>query len=167
MPFLGSKLEKQLEIRLALKRQVAHRTAIERLSHAWAVPNTALAVVTELFRDWSSTRPSPPPRSPIAADHPGRAHDHESRLAGRRDVHRSPPRTRKTCVAVTSTLAIMPGNVPPSSRRRAGAPRTTTSRPASRTCRGTGARRASAAACRHRRSHGERDSTLRRWPDRR
>jgi hypothetical protein len=26
----------------------------ERLSHAGAVPNTALAVVTELFRDWSS-----------------------------------------------------------------------------------------------------------------
>jgi nicotinamidase-related amidase len=36
------------------RSQVAHRTAIERLSHAGAVPNTALAVVTELFRDWSS-----------------------------------------------------------------------------------------------------------------
>ena len=32
---------------------MAHRTAIERMSHAGAVPNTALAVVTELFRDWS------------------------------------------------------------------------------------------------------------------
>jgi nicotinamidase-related amidase len=32
----------------------AHRTAIERLAHAGAVPNTALAVVTELFRDWAS-----------------------------------------------------------------------------------------------------------------
>src|ERR1700736_2842626 len=33
------------------RSQVAHRTAIERLSHAGAVPTTALAVVTELFRD--------------------------------------------------------------------------------------------------------------------
>jgi nicotinamidase-related amidase len=32
----------------------AHRTAIERMAHAGAVPNTALAVVTELFRDWAS-----------------------------------------------------------------------------------------------------------------
>jgi len=35
------------------RSQVAHRTAIERLSHAGAVPNTALAVVMELFRDWA------------------------------------------------------------------------------------------------------------------
>jgi hypothetical protein len=28
--------------------------AIERLSHAGAVPNTSLAVLTELFRDWAS-----------------------------------------------------------------------------------------------------------------
>jgi nicotinamidase-related amidase len=34
--------------------QLAHHTAIERLSHAGAVPNTALALVTELFRDWKS-----------------------------------------------------------------------------------------------------------------
>src|SRR5712664_4213588 len=36
------------------RSQVAHRTAIERLAHAGAVPTTALAVVTELFRDWRS-----------------------------------------------------------------------------------------------------------------
>ena len=36
------------------RSQTAHRTAIERLAHAGAVPNTALAVVTELFRDWKS-----------------------------------------------------------------------------------------------------------------
>lgn len=36
------------------RSQAAHRTAIERLAHAGAVPNTALAVVTELFRDWAS-----------------------------------------------------------------------------------------------------------------
>jgi nicotinamidase-related amidase len=36
------------------RSQTAHRTAIERLSHAGAVPNTALAVLTELFRDWKS-----------------------------------------------------------------------------------------------------------------
>ncbi|MBN9084963.1 MAG: hypothetical protein BGP04_06140 [Rhizobiales bacterium 62-17] len=34
--------------------QLAHRTAIERLAHAGAVPNTTLALVTELFRDWKS-----------------------------------------------------------------------------------------------------------------
>ena len=36
------------------RSQSAHRTAIERLANAGAVPNTALAVVTELFRDWAS-----------------------------------------------------------------------------------------------------------------
>lgn len=36
------------------RSQIAHRTAIERLAHAGAVPNTALAVLTELFRDWTS-----------------------------------------------------------------------------------------------------------------
>ncbi len=34
--------------------QLAHRTAIERLTAAGAIPNTALALVTELFRDWKS-----------------------------------------------------------------------------------------------------------------
>ena len=34
--------------------QLAHRTAIDRLAHAGAVPNTSMAVVTELFRDWAS-----------------------------------------------------------------------------------------------------------------
>jgi nicotinamidase-related amidase len=34
--------------------QLAHRTAIERLAHSGAVPNTALALVTELFRDWKA-----------------------------------------------------------------------------------------------------------------
>ena len=36
------------------RSQTAHRTAIERMTHAGAVPNTALAVVTELFLDWTS-----------------------------------------------------------------------------------------------------------------
>jgi nicotinamidase-related amidase len=34
--------------------QLAHRTAVERLTQAGAAPNTAVAVVTELFRDWAS-----------------------------------------------------------------------------------------------------------------
>jgi nicotinamidase-related amidase len=33
------------------RSQAAHHTAIERLSHAGAIPTTALAVVTELFSD--------------------------------------------------------------------------------------------------------------------
>src|SRR5438132_662287 len=35
------------------RSQTAHRTAVERLAHAGAVPTTALAVTTELFRDWA------------------------------------------------------------------------------------------------------------------
>ena len=35
------------------RSQVAHRTAIERLTAAGAVPSTALAVVMELFSDWA------------------------------------------------------------------------------------------------------------------
>jgi nicotinamidase-related amidase len=41
------------------RSQVAHRTGIERLGHAGAVPSTALAVTTELFRDWAT-----PPAAP-------------------------------------------------------------------------------------------------------
>lgn len=36
------------------RSQTAHRTAIDRLEHAGAIPNTALAVLCELFRDWTS-----------------------------------------------------------------------------------------------------------------
>jgi isochorismate hydrolase len=38
------------------RSEVAHRTAIERLAHAGAVPSTALAVTTETFRDWASAQ---------------------------------------------------------------------------------------------------------------
>jgi nicotinamidase-related amidase len=41
------------------RSQVAHRTAIERLAHAGAVPTTSLSVVTELFRDWASPLAGP------------------------------------------------------------------------------------------------------------
>ena len=41
------------------RSQAAHRTSIERLSHAGAVPTTALAVVTELFRDWATPLAAP------------------------------------------------------------------------------------------------------------
>ncbi|MDX6564240.1 MAG: hypothetical protein QOD65_4054 [Gaiellales bacterium] len=41
------------------RSQVAHRTGIERLSHAGGVPTTALAVTTELFRDWATPLASP------------------------------------------------------------------------------------------------------------
>jgi isochorismate hydrolase len=34
--------------------QLAHRTSIERLTAAGAIPNTTLTLVTELFRDWKS-----------------------------------------------------------------------------------------------------------------
>jgi nicotinamidase-related amidase len=35
------------------RSQVAHRTAIDRLASAGAVPTTSLAVTTELFRNWA------------------------------------------------------------------------------------------------------------------
>ena len=41
------------------RSQTAHRTAIERLAHAGAVPTTTLAVVTELFRDWATPLAGP------------------------------------------------------------------------------------------------------------
>src|SRR6266852_1625758 len=41
------------------RSQVAHRTGIELLAHAGAVPTTALAVNTELFRDWASPAAGP------------------------------------------------------------------------------------------------------------
>ena len=41
------------------RSQIAHRTAIERLAHAGAVPTTALAVTTELFRDWAGPLAGP------------------------------------------------------------------------------------------------------------
>ncbi|MBG0850410.1 isochorismatase family protein [Streptomyces spinoverrucosus] len=41
------------------RSQTAHRTAIDRLAHAGAVPTTALAVTTELFRDWASPLAGP------------------------------------------------------------------------------------------------------------
>jgi hypothetical protein len=40
-------------MRSAGDHKSARRTAIERMAHAGAVPNAALAVVTELFRDWA------------------------------------------------------------------------------------------------------------------
>jgi len=41
------------------RSQVAHRTAIDRMAHAGAIPTTALAVVTETFRDWASPLAAP------------------------------------------------------------------------------------------------------------
>jgi nicotinamidase-related amidase len=46
----------ELNVRLLAKTAKAFNLpmAIERLSHAGAVPNTALAVLCEQFRDWTS-----------------------------------------------------------------------------------------------------------------
>ena len=41
------------------RSQAAHRTGIERLAHAGAVPTTALAVTTEMFRDWAGPLAGP------------------------------------------------------------------------------------------------------------
>ena len=41
------------------RSQAAHRTGIERLANAGAVPTTTLAVTTELFRDWAGPLAGP------------------------------------------------------------------------------------------------------------
>jgi nicotinamidase-related amidase len=41
------------------RSQAAHRTAIERMAHAGAIPTTALAVTTETFRDWAGPLAGP------------------------------------------------------------------------------------------------------------
>ena len=41
------------------RSQVAHQTAVERLSHAGAVPNSAVSVYCELFRDWATPLAGP------------------------------------------------------------------------------------------------------------
>src|SRR3981081_3055565 len=41
------------------RSQIAHRTCVEVRSHAGALPTTALAVVTELFRDWAGPLAAP------------------------------------------------------------------------------------------------------------
>jgi nicotinamidase-related amidase len=41
------------------RSEIAHRTGIERLSLAGAVPNTALGVVAEWFRDWAGPLAAP------------------------------------------------------------------------------------------------------------
>jgi hypothetical protein len=41
------------------RSQAEHSTAIERMAHAGAIPTTALAVVTETFRDWASPLAGP------------------------------------------------------------------------------------------------------------
>jgi len=41
------------------RSQAAHSTAIQRMAHAGAVPTTALAIVTELFRDWAGPLAGP------------------------------------------------------------------------------------------------------------
>jgi hypothetical protein len=41
------------------RSRTAPRIAIELLAHARAVPTTALAVVTELFRDWATPLAGP------------------------------------------------------------------------------------------------------------
>jgi nicotinamidase-related amidase len=41
------------------RSQATHRTGIERLAHAGAVPTTALAMTTELFRDWAGPLAGP------------------------------------------------------------------------------------------------------------
>ena len=53
------------------RSQTAHRTGIERLAHAGAVPTTALAVNTELFRDWASPLRRPGPRRHLLVLHRG------------------------------------------------------------------------------------------------
>src|SRR4051794_28304531 len=51
--------QEMFEVAVGGRSQAAHRTGIERLAHAGAVPTTALAVTTELFRDWAGPLAAP------------------------------------------------------------------------------------------------------------
>jgi hypothetical protein len=52
-------MDTEFLVRNIVRSQIAHRPGNERLSHAGAVPTTALALVTELFRDWASPLAGP------------------------------------------------------------------------------------------------------------
>ena len=79
------------------RSQAAHRTGIERLAHAGAVPTTALAVMTEPFRDWASPLARPALRtsstgtSARSATTPTRSASPRPRSRPRRALH-SPER---------------------------------------------------------------------------
>ena len=81
------------------RSQVAHRTGIERLAHAGAVPTTALAVVTELFRDWAGPLAQPAldviywyfTEAPKLTDRGGRG--------GGREARRGSPERKLKCQA--------------------------------------------------------------------
>jgi hypothetical protein len=96
------------------RSQTAHRTAIERLAHAGAVSTTALAVVTELFRDWATPLAGPRryllvlQRSPEAHRPGGRGGGGEARRCSR-----AGPLRRAGCEArfrlVTGVIPILIG----------------------------------------------------------
>ncbi len=69
--------------------QLAHRTAIERLAHAGAVPNTSLALVTELFRDWKS--PVADKAREILKPYLGRSSEARCELNARAERRRAAP----------------------------------------------------------------------------
>ena len=68
------------------RSQAAHRTGIERLAHAGAVPTTALAVTTELFRDWAG------PLAGAGARHHLLVLPRDPEAHGRRSASRRPRR---------------------------------------------------------------------------
>ena len=70
------------------RSQVAHRTGIERLAHAGAVPTTALAVNTELFRDWATPLAGPAARRHLLVLHRGPEAHRRRRCRGRGEAGR-------------------------------------------------------------------------------
>ena len=79
------------------RSQAAHHTGIERLAHAGAVPTTALAVVTELFRDWAGPRRrASPRRHSLVLPRGSEAHRRGGRRRGR-DACRGGRRSTLTC----------------------------------------------------------------------
>ena len=96
------------------RSQIAHRTAIERLAHAGAVPTTALAVVTELFRDWAGPLASPALDVIYWYFNEVPKHTDEVGVAGGGEGRRRGPGRRLSCRGDLPTKSA-------SSRARAGA----------------------------------------------
>ena len=82
----------------------------------------------------------------VSTDHSSCGNDYKPLLSSRRNVHPQPRGAAKDVIKAAWLVAIMTVRAPPASRRRDSAPQTATSRLSSRTCRGSGAKRASSVA---------------------
>jgi Isochorismatase family len=91
------------------RSQTAHRTAIQRLAHAGAVPTTALAVMTELFRDWATPLPARPATSSTGISTRSRSTPTRWALRGRRSSPLQPRRSTEMSGRLAGKVCIVTG----------------------------------------------------------